>query len=67
MVTKNIFQKLMQIFTIADVSLQNKNILTKIPDYAWPKYFGAYIEIVQAKRFCFLYCRLHVTSGFLRV
>ena len=46
METKKTFSKLNAIFNNVDGSKQNQNIFIKFPDYAWPKYFGAYMELL---------------------
>ena len=46
METKKTFSKLSAIFYNVDVSQQNQNIFIKFSDYAWPRYFGAYMKLL---------------------
>ena len=57
METKKTFSKLNAIFNNVDGSKQNQNIFIKFPDYAWPKYFGAYMELLLIWYVCVKSCR----------
>ena len=46
METKNSFPKLIKILNNVDVSKHNQYIFIQIPDYAWPRYFGLYLELL---------------------
>ena len=46
METKKTFSKLNAIFDNVDGSSQNHDIFIKFPDYAWPRYFGAYMKLL---------------------
>ena len=43
---KTPFSKPNAVFDNDDGSLQNQNIFIEFPDYAWPRYFGAYMKLL---------------------
>ena len=46
METVALFEKLNKVYIKVDASLLEFNVFIKIPDYAWPKYFGGYRELL---------------------